>query len=179
MASSSTISSSFVFFAVFLFLCTLSHATNPGLILTVVNNCPFTIWQPSSQTPATTSWSVAASPSTPSPTAPSPPLLTTGPAGSGLAPDAPTSTASSPASPATAAAARMQRLRWRRSRHSGPVHPPSRPERLLILRRQPRRWIQPSDDGDPTRREGVVPSGGLQGQSTGDVSGEAANVVPT
>ncbi|KAL6341405.1 hypothetical protein AAG906_032523 [Vitis piasezkii] len=44
MASSSTISSSFVFFAVFLFLCTLSHATNPGLILTVVNNCPFTIW---------------------------------------------------------------------------------------------------------------------------------------
>lgn len=74
---------------------------------------------------------------------------------------------------------RMQRLRWRRSRHSGPVHPPSRPERLLILRRQPRRWIQPSDDGDPTRREGVVPSGGLQGQSTGDVSGEAANVVPT
>ncbi|KAK6935891.1 Thaumatin family [Dillenia turbinata] len=28
----------------FLILCTISHSTYPGLILTVVNNCPFTIW---------------------------------------------------------------------------------------------------------------------------------------
>ena len=44
MAASSS-SSSFVYWAVFFFtLSKLTYATYPGLILTVVNNCPFTIW---------------------------------------------------------------------------------------------------------------------------------------
>ena len=48
-------SSSFVFLtATFLILCTLTKASNPGLILTLVNNCPFTVWpaiQPNSGHP--------------------------------------------------------------------------------------------------------------------------------
>jgi hypothetical protein len=40
MASFVTLFSS----SVLLILCTLAHATQPGFILTVVNNCPFTVW---------------------------------------------------------------------------------------------------------------------------------------
>ncbi|XP_023907783.1 osmotin-like protein [Quercus suber] len=48
-------SSSFVFLtATFLILCTLTKARNPGLVLTLLNNCPFTVWpaiQPDSGNP--------------------------------------------------------------------------------------------------------------------------------
>ncbi|KAL5581034.1 hypothetical protein UlMin_013476 [Ulmus minor] len=43
MASSSSSSLSLLL-STFLILCTLSKATQPGLILTLVNNCPFTVW---------------------------------------------------------------------------------------------------------------------------------------
>ncbi|KAL3518212.1 hypothetical protein ACH5RR_020801 [Cinchona calisaya] len=45
MATSSSISTATVLYLSLLFsLCILSTATQPGLILTVVNNCPFTVW---------------------------------------------------------------------------------------------------------------------------------------